>query len=144
MGATATQPGPYRAGASAFARLLRGEDTDMDAQRMLKSLWRGENYPALAAALELPDRGFGTACFLLAEGGVVDRQVFQAAARRLPGESPRVTSSILEGLAGMMAFADADTVSRIRALMDDQRQNDVVRKYARRCVEAWEGLIEPR
>lgn len=134
---------PYRAGAAAFARLLRGEDSDADTQRMLRSLWRDEGYQALAAALALPDRGLGTAAFLLAEGCVMDSEVFRAGSRLLEGQGPRVTASVLEGLSGMMQFADADTLCRIRTLRDDPDQNVVVRKYARICLERREAMTPP-
>lgn len=111
---------------------------------MLRSLWRGECYPALAAALGLPDEGLGTAAYLLSEGCVVDLEVFRAARLHLDGHGPRMTGSILEGMSGMMVFADADTLCRIRALRDDAGQNVVVRKYARRCMELSEGMTQWR
>ena len=135
---------PYRAGAAAFARLLQGADSDLDTQRMLRSLWRGENYQALATALALPDAGLGTAAFLFAEGCATDSEVFRAASRLLEGQGPRVTASILEGLGRMMQFADADTLCRIRTLRDDPDQNVVVRKYARISLERREARTPPK
>ncbi len=135
---------PYRAGAAAFARLLQGADSDLDTQRMLRSLWRGENYQALATALALPDAGLGTAAFLFAEGCATDSEVFRAASRLLEGQGPRVTASILEGLGRMMQFADADTLCRIRTLRDDPDQTVVVRKYARIALERREAMTPPK